>query len=472
MSAVHLPQDAGLAAGGARPLARRIAEFALRARPQALPLPRQRRLTWCLADYLACTLAGSTLPQAQSAFVLARAGDVRIPGHAQGLDASSAAVAMGTLGALLQWHDGFSGGGNHPCTAIIPAVWVAAERRPWAEILSAIAVGYETANRLAAASHPAQTLAGTAPTSSSGALGATAALGRLLGLDVPTLADALGIAAFSVPIAALRGLTEHGSAVPLHGGLAARCALEAITLARAGLSAGSQVLEGGDDPGALQVLAGRPDGLDPDQWDFSTLDQVFFKPLPACRHAHPAIEAVLDLLRDGPLAAADIRHVQVQTYAVATRFGQAPRAAAELYDRLMSVPWTVASTLVSGGYGLANLNADKDAGRVRVICADMDVAIDPAFESAYPRSFGARVIVTLADGRQRQGRCVLAYGDPGAPGRYSPLGSVSPVLDEAGMRAKFLSLAGQRLPPAAAQGLLDAIFAGTPPAIPFSLETA
>ena len=447
-------------------LARQIAAFARQADLAAMPAARQRRLAWCFADYLACTLAGSTLPEAASAFVLTRPGNVRIPGHAHGLDAPSAALAMGTLGALLQWHDGFSGGGNHPCTAVIPAVWAAADGRALDECLSAIAVGYEVANRLAAASHPAQTLAGTAPTSSTGAIGATAAVGRLLGLDEATLAAALGIAAFSLPLAALRGLTEHGSAVPLHGGLAARCALESITLACAGLSAGDQVLEGGADPGMLAVLAGDPGRLDPAHWDLATLDQVAFKPIPACRHAHPAIEAVLDLLGGGALDAAAIRQVDVHTYAVATRFGGAPRPECELYDRLMSLPWTVASALVHGRYDMVNLSC-TDAARaacVQALGTGMHLQVDPAFEAAYPRSFGARVVVTLADGQQREGRCVLAYAEPGTPGQYSPLGSTTPLLDEAGMRAKFLRLAGLRLPLSAAEGLLDAIFAGTPPA--------
>ena len=231
--------------------------------------------------------------------MLAQPGPVKLPGEARGLTVESAAVAMGTIGALLQIHDGFGGGGNHPSSSIIPALWASRGNRPLSDLLLPAAIGYEVANRIAKCSHPAQTQAGTAPTSTTGAIGAAAAIGKLLRIDKTTLTDALSIAAFSVPVAALRGLTEHGSVVPLHGGLAARTAIEAVRLAQAGLRAGDNLLEGGIDPGLIQVLRGDAHALQPETWHGEMLDGVYFKPLPACRHAQPAIEAVLDIFSKG-----------------------------------------------------------------------------------------------------------------------------------------------------------------------------
>ena len=213
-------------------LAGRIADFACRFGWQDLSVPRQRKVRWFLADFIASTLAGSTLPEAESGFVLAQPGTVKLPGDARGLSPESAAIAMGTVGALLQIHDGFGGGGNHPSSSVISALWAARDGRPLADLLLPAAIGYEVANRIAKCSHPAQTLAGTAPTSTTGAIGAAAALGKLLGLDRDTLANAISVAAFTVPVAALRGLTEHGSVIPLHGGVAARCALSTPTCNR------------------------------------------------------------------------------------------------------------------------------------------------------------------------------------------------------------------------------------------------
>jgi 2-methylcitrate dehydratase PrpD len=115
----------------ARPagLASRIADFACRLGWDDLSAPRRTKVRWFLADFIGSTLAGSTLPEAASGFVLGQPGPVKLPGDARGLTPESAAVAMGTVGALLQIHDGFGGGGNHPSSAIVSALWAARGER-------------------------------------------------------------------------------------------------------------------------------------------------------------------------------------------------------------------------------------------------------------------------------------------------------------------------------------------------------
>jgi len=447
--AARLAGPAGLAA--------RIADFACRFGWDDLSAPRRAKVRWFLADFIASTLAGSTLPEAASGFVLAQPGPVKLPGDARGLSPESAAVAMGTVGALLQIHDGFGGGGNHPSSAIVGALWAARGEQPLADLLLPAAIGYEVANRLAQNSHPAQTLAGTAPTATTGTVGAAAAVARLRGLAAAETARAISIAAFTAPIAALRGLTEHGSVVPLHGGLAARAALEAVRLAAAGLDAGARLLEGGDDPGFVQVLRGDPARLAPESWRGETIDGVFFKPLPACRHAQPAIEAILAILARGPVAAESIREVVVHTYPVALLFGQPPRPEHELYDRLMSMPWAVASALVHGGYGFDNVIAPARDPRIEALYPRIRNVVDPAFAADYPRSLSARVELRLADGTARSAECRMEYGVPSEGGPYSPRGTTTPPLDDAGMRRKFLDLACRRVPRAEAESLLDGI---------------
>lgn len=438
-------------------LTRRLADFAARLRWEDLSAPRQAKVRWILADFLACTLAGSTLPEAASGFVLAQPGPVKIPGDTRGLTPETAAIAMGTCGALLQIHDGFGGGGNHPSSTIISALWASRGDRPLSGLLLPIAVGYEIACRIAKCSHPAQTLAGAAPTSTTGAIGAAAAVGRLLGLPAAKLADALAIAAFSAPVAAMRGLTEHGSVVPIHGGLAARTAMEAVRLAQAGLAAGENILEGGSDSGLLHLLKGDASVLVPEQWKGEMLDGIYFKPIPACRHAQPAVEALLDAFRAGPIPHEKIRKVVVQTYPVSIMFGKPPRPEHELYDRLMSTPWAVASCLVHGGYGFDNVLAPARDPRIEALYPRIAFEIVPDYEQQYPKLFITRVEVTLEDGSVRAGECRMEYGMPSETGPYSPRGTTTPPLDAAGMRAKFLDLACRRLPRAEAEGLLDQI---------------
>lgn len=439
-------------------LSSRIAAFAQKLRWEDLSAARRRKVRWFLADFIASTLAGSTLPEAASGYVLAQPGPVRLPGDTRGLSAESAAVAMGTLGALLQIHDGFGGGGNHPCSSVISALWAARGSRPLPELLLPIAAGYEVANRIAKSSHPAQTRAGAAPTSTTGAIGSAVAVSKLLNLNVKAMVDAISIAAFTVPVAALRGLTEHGSVVPLHGGLAARAALDAVRLAQAGLSAGETVLEGGEDPGLIEFLHGDAGVLEPETWRGEMLDGVYFKPLPACRHAQPAVEAILDALKAGPIDWRVVREVRVNTYLMALAFGRPPRAEHELYDRLMSMPWAIASTLVHGGFGFDNVIAPARDPRIEALYPRIRASVDPASEQEYPRRFCTKVEIELDDGAVRSGECRMEYGIPSESGPYSPRGTTTPPLDEAGMRAKFFDLACRRVSRGEAEALLGEIF--------------
>ena len=439
-------------------LSSRIADFAVRFDWNTLSDHRKRKAKWFLADYIASTLAGSTLPEAASGYVLAQPGAVKLPGDARGLTAESAAVAMGTVGALLQIHDGFGGGGNHPCSSIVSAVWASKGSRPLGEMLLPLAVGYEVACRIAKSSHPAQTLAGAAPTSTAGAIGAAAAVGKFLKLDRKTLSDAISIAAFTVPVAAMRGLTEHGSVVPIHGGLAARTALEAVRLAQAGLAAGENVLEGGKDSGLLQLLRGDASTLLPESWHGEMLDGVYFKPLPACRHAQPAVEAVLAILKDGPLDFREVKNIKVKTYPMALMFGQPPRESHELYDRLMSMPWAIASCLVHGGFGFDNVVAPARDPRIESLYSRISSVASPEFEKEYPERFITRIEIELQDGSLRKGECRMEYGMPAEAGPYSPRGTTTPPLDEEGMRRKFFDLACRRIPRGEAESLLNQIF--------------
>ncbi|MEO8145517.1 MAG: MmgE/PrpD family protein [Betaproteobacteria bacterium] len=439
-------------------LSLRMAEFALGLQWKNLSEGRRQKARWFVADYIGSTLAGSALPEAASGFVLAQPGAVKLPGDSRGLTPESAAVAMGTLGALLQIHDGFGGGGNHPCSSIVSALWASRGGKPLADLLLPAVVGYEVACRIAKCSHPAQTLAGAAPTSTTGAIGAAVAVGKLLQLDKRTLADAISIAAFTVPVAAMRGLTEHGSVVPIHGGLAARTALEAVSLAQAGLAAGDNVLEGGKDSGLLQLLRGDAASLLPETWRGEMLDGVYFKPLPACRHAQPAIEAVLDILSSGFLDYKKIQNIKIHTYPMALMFGQPPRESHELYDRLMSMPWAIASCLVYGGFGFDNVTAPARDPRIEGLYARISSVADPEFEKEYPKRFITRIEIEMQDGATRTGECRMEYGMPSESAPYSPRGTTTPPLDEAGMRRKFFDLACRRISRDDAEKILNDIF--------------
>jgi 2-methylcitrate dehydratase PrpD len=132
----------------------------------------------------------------------------------------------------------------HPSCALVPSVLAAGELTgaSGSAVLDAYIVGFEVECRLGLVMNPRHYhQRGWHCTSSIGTLGAAAAVARLLKLDVPATAHALGIAA-----SLACGLKENiGSMVkPLHAGMAARNGLTAARLAHAGFTASEQSIDG------------------------------------------------------------------------------------------------------------------------------------------------------------------------------------------------------------------------------------
>src|SRR6185312_506337 len=113
--------------------------------------------------------------------------------------------------------------------------------RPGAALLDGYVVGFEIEGRLGRAMNPRHYERGWHCTATIGTIGATAAVSRILGLDEDATANALAIAASEAS-----GLKENfGTMVkPLHAGLAARNAVLAALLARAGMDASPLALDG------------------------------------------------------------------------------------------------------------------------------------------------------------------------------------------------------------------------------------
>ncbi len=139
--------------------------------------------------------------------------------------------------------------------------------------------------------------------------------------------------------------------------------------------------------------------------------EVSFKPWPACRHAHPAIDAALALRGR---VEGEVRAVTVETYGDAVKFcdrTDEPRTTGEARFSCCSMRWRWCAR--DGAPGLAAFEADALAGyadlrgRVRVVA-------DEGFSAAYPAHFGARVTVETDRGRWSE-TVADAWGDSENP---------------------------------------------------------
>ena len=214
------------------------------------------------------------------------------------------------------------------------------------------------------------------------------------------LADAMGLAA-SVSGGLWQMRNEHCDAKQWHIAHAVTTGTQAALASMAGARAPAHILEGPQGLHKATCSAPRPMSLD-DGW---RIFDVSFKPWGACRHAHPAIDAALELkARIGALDG----EVTVETYADALTFCDRPNPADEI-DAKFSLQHAIGLVATKGEPELADFGPEA---RAAMATARTKVSVREAaeFTERYPAHFGARVhcgghSVTLND----------TLGDPERP---------------------------------------------------------
>jgi 2-methylcitrate dehydratase PrpD len=244
---------------------------------------------------------------------------------------------------------------------------------------------------------------------------------------------------------------------------AAREGFGAAQLAACGLTGPLGVIEGPSGWLAATAPAGDAAALDepraePWLWDLS------FKPWPACRHAHPAMDALRELLAREPVLAEQVRGVEVHGYADALRFCDRVHPATEAQARF-SIPHALAAWLCWGEPALAHY---RDAAladpRVAALRERVHLMEDPAIEARYPAHYGARVVLHRHDGLRLEHALIDTVGDPVRPMSEAAIEAKARVLMHAAGwpagRIDAAVAACAALPEAPTLAALDAVLLG------------
>ncbi|MBO0732023.1 MAG: MmgE/PrpD family protein, partial [Acidimicrobiaceae bacterium] len=249
----------------------------------------------CLLDWLGVTLAGSAEPAARIALAAALAeheGDsgATVLGTQVRLPASAAALVNGTASHALDYDDVNWAMTGHPTVAVLGALLALAETRQasGAEVLTAFVAGYETECRVGNAIGPGPYQRGFHATGTVGTFGAAAACARLLSLDGPTTATALGLAATQA--AGLKAMFGT-MAKPLHAGKAGANGLLAARLAAGGFVGRPDAIEA--EQGFAEVSGASLDSTPQEPPRGWFLRDNLFKHHAACYETHSAIEGLL-----------------------------------------------------------------------------------------------------------------------------------------------------------------------------------
>ncbi|KPP87772.1 MAG: putative protein involved in propionate catabolism [Rhodobacteraceae bacterium HLUCCO07] len=249
-----------------------------------------------LIDWMAVGIAGADEPVAGVMRAMAReeggAAQAGLIGGGRA-PARMAAMVNGTISHALDYDDTHFAHIGHPSVGVIPAALAVAEHlgRSGAEMQEAALIGMEASIRFGVWLGRGHYQVGYHQTATAGAVGATVAAGRLMGLTQDQMETALGLLATRAS-----GLKSQFGTMgkPFNAGLSAANGVEAAMLARLGIEARLGALEGplGFGPthhGAADATGF--DGLGAD-WMLETVSHKFH----ACCHGlHAALEAAAEI---------------------------------------------------------------------------------------------------------------------------------------------------------------------------------
>ena len=308
--------------------------------------------------------------------------------------------------------------------------------------------GFEVETKVALAVNFHHYQKGWHPTATLGVFGAAAACARLMALDAQRTATALALAAsFASGLKANFGTM----AKPLHVGHCARNGLLAARLAQRGFTANAAaVFE--HEQGFLDVFNG-PGTYDTaraiDAWA-APLDIVApgiaIKQYPCCGSTHPAIDALLALVRAHRWAPQEIARVEAWIHPRRLKHTDRPQPRNAL-DAKFSLQYVLARALVDGHVSLDQFEgcAHEDP-RVQALLPRIGVAGYDASHFDSANHFGGVVRVTLRDGSVHQSQVEQALGRSSAHPLPQPL-----------LEAKFALCAAKVLQVGAVQAVADSV---------------
>jgi 2-methylcitrate dehydratase PrpD len=265
-----------------------------------------------LADTLAVGAAGAASPEAQAMLGVVQAwgagADARLLCGSR-LPAPSVAWFNGFAIHSLEWDAVHEGAVVHALSVVTAALLAASDRKGGSDpdaFLTALAIGVDVASLLG--------LAATGPMrffrpATAGIIGAALAVARIEGVPVGRFADVLGLA-YSFAGGTMQAHVEASIALPLQIANAARSAITAVDLVKAGMTGPHDVLEGPFGYSALIEpldLAPCIAGLGA-RWNISA---VSIKPFPSGRASHGALGALAELRAQGAVSLETVAGIEL-----------------------------------------------------------------------------------------------------------------------------------------------------------------
>ncbi len=395
-----------------------LAEFATTLRFSDVPNAVVRRAEDLLLDWLGSTLAGKGARPVESIarFMLGQGptdGPAEVLIHRRGSSPLIAATINAAASHFAEQDDVHNGSVFHPAAVVFPPALAVAQAlgRSGRDLLVASIVGYEVGIRvgefLGRSHYKVFHTTGTA-----GTLAAAAAVGCLLRLDALQMQNAFGSAG-TQSAGLWEFLRDGADSKQLHTAHAAGAGLSAAYLAGDDVTGARHILTG-----AQGMAAGMSSDADPvrltdrlgQRWATA---ETSFKFHAACRHTHPAADALLSVMNQHNLNANDIVQVTARVHQGAIDVLGPVVDPKTVHQAKFSMGTVLAMAALHRRAGMAEFDAHFADGEARAFCERVHMVLDAEVDAAYPARWIGKVEVNLRDGRVLHGRVDEPKGDPG-----------------------------------------------------------
>ena len=395
-----------------------LAQFAAALRFEDLPDAVVRRTEDLLLDWIGSALAGKG---ARPVETIARFAETMGPadGASEVLISRRrtspyfAAMVNAAASHFAEQDDVHNGSVFHPAAVVFPAALATAQALGCSgrDLLTASVAGYEVGIRIGEfLGRPHYKIFHT--TGTAGTLAAAAAVGHLLRLDADQMLNAFGSAG-TQSAGLWEFLRDAADSKQLHTAHAASAGLLAAQLASQGFTGARRILEG-----AQGMAAGMSQDADParlvdalgERW---ALAETSFKFHAACRHTHPAADALLQVMRQHDLRPDRIASVTAQVHQGAIDVLSPVVNPQTVHQAKFSMGTVLALIALHGHAGLGEFDSHYRDPAVIALRDKVRMQLDDEVDAAYPARWIGKVVVETSDGRRLAGRVDEPKGDPG-----------------------------------------------------------
>ncbi|MBI2861694.1 MAG: MmgE/PrpD family protein, partial [Chloroflexi bacterium] len=406
---------------GSEAVAQVYARYVAGLRYEDLPAEVVAKAKECILDQLGVEVRGASLPWVQPAYQMAQdmggKKESTIVYYGDRISAPYAAYVNATFGQSCELDDVVVPAAVHGGVATVPAALAVGEKvgATGKDFIVSVVAGYEIVGRVAEATFGGLQARGFHAQTVSGVFGATAAAGKLLGLNEEQMAHAFGIAGSHAG-----GTVEYdqsgGEVKRVHAGIAVRGGVQAALLAQRGLTGPATIFEG--KRGILHTFADSDavglltDGLGEQFKIFETLVKIY----PTVGVHIGPLEVLSGMLKANPIDHRQVRSVRVGVVEHGVLHGGgAIYHPHDVISAQFSLPFSIALRLVKGNNSLTSYMDPKlwvDGDILRVADA---VTVYGLPEAKGLKQRASKVEITLADGRKQEGYEEFPKGSPQNP---------------------------------------------------------